>query len=229
MILRAFLFATLIAVTAACSSSVPDTRKAQPGGQTAHAGLDSAETGTTENPAVPAKEETGNGQPGNYSADFLENLEDLRKSFSIRLDGDKLIADGDTVLFPELPKKNEPLQFTGRKGDLVVSLIVERVNYSSVSYKLELVEFGKANHTSEGIASINAGFFLGSESDESSFTGMGYLCDEYIANTKGCSTHIRIGRESDEPKGRILGKVESNCNGKLKAITLDNFPTMLTK
>lgn len=137
---------------------------------------------------------------------------------------DKLVVSGDTVAFPNRPKVAEHVVFTGRQGDLAISLTVKRVNQTTIDYRIEMVEFGKSEHNEEGRAHLSPGFYLGAETDE--IDGLAYSADEYLDNSKqGCLTKIRIGESS----GQLRAKLYKSCNGKLREITLDNFPALNEK
>ena len=134
-----------------------------------------------------------------------------------------LINGKDTAYFPETPKIGKQIILTGRKGNLAISLTVKRINYTTVDYKIEMVEFGKSSHNSSGQAEIISSFFLGAESNDDEKSGESYFVTEYIDRENDCYTHIRLGDETD------LVKIIKNCNGKIKDITLDNFTTLHRK
>ncbi len=90
--------------------------------------------------------------------------------------------------------------------------------------KIEMVEFGKANHTQTGQADNSSGFFFGPESNIDKQTGVGYFVTEYTDNrAKNCATQIRIGDENE------LAQIIKYCNGNIKDITLENFTTLHKK
>lgn len=91
-----------------------------------------------------------------------------------------------------------------------------------------MVEFGKTNYTTKGIASIADGSHLGEESDESSISGLSYSSEQYIDTKEDCYTYIRLGKE-EKSGNYLLGKIIKNCNNKIKDIDLDNFPTLIEK
>lgn len=159
-----------------------------------------------------------------YSATFLS---DLRKSMFKKvklLDSLLIIEDSDTIYFPSLPAFGESVLYTGKKDKLAIALTVTRKNYTTVNYKLEMVEFGKASFNKTGEANVSSSFYLGSESDEDAETGEFYFVDEYSSHdADNCYIHIRI---SDEMKRCKLIKT---CNGKIRDIDLDNFPALVEK
>ena len=91
-----------------------------------------------------------------------------------------------------------------------------------------MVEFGKSNHNQKGTADLSSGFFLGSESIQDD-EGELYFVDEYSdEKSESCNFQIRIG--TDEKRGNALFvKIAKSCNGKIKNITMDNFPMLLEK
>jgi hypothetical protein len=139
-----------------------------------------------------------------------------------------VVNSQDTVLFPERVKIGDEIQFTGRKDELAIALRIKRLNYTTVSYVLEMVEFGKASFNDNGTADLSSGFFLGSESIQDDDGGL-YFVDEYSdEKNEACSFQIRIG--TDEKRGNALFvKIAKSCNGKIKNITMDNFPMLLEK
>lgn len=167
--------------------------------------------------------------PSDYSKAFIDGL---RESTSFRkfnlYDSMLVINNQDTVLFPGSIKIGDEVQFTGRKDDLAIALRIKRINYTTVSYNLEMVEFGKTNHFQKGTADLSSGFFLGSESIQGD-EGELYFVDEYSdEKSESCNFQIRIG--ADEKRGNALFvKMAKRCNGKIRNITMDNFPMLLEK
>jgi hypothetical protein len=60
---------------------------------------------------------------------------------------------------------------------------------------------------------------------------MSYGVDEYVDMNEDCYTAIRLGNPENfrEGKAQLLGKLIKNCNGKIREIELDNFPTFIEK
>jgi len=156
-----------------------------------------------------------------YSEKFIQGLKELGYKKIELIDSLLIIDNKDTITFPLTPEIGEQKTYTGRQDNLAIALIVKRINYTTVDYKIEMVEFGKANHNQSGQADIMPGFFFGAESNEYELTGEGYFVTEYIDNRNNeCYTNIRLGDENE------LAKIIKNCNGKIKDITLDNFTTL---
>jgi hypothetical protein len=159
-----------------------------------------------------------------YSEHFIQGLKELGFQ-KIELKDSLLIIDNkDTVLFSKTPKIGELSVYTGKKGNLAIAVTVKRINYTTVDYQIEMVEFGKTSHTQSGQADIISSFFFGPESNINEQTGEGYFVTEYTDNrADNCATQIRIGDENE------LAKIIKYCNGKIKDITLENFTTLHKK
>lgn len=166
-----------------------------------------------------------------YSEEFLKSFKDMQENFGpMELQGDTiLMGENGKTFFPEEPLKGKTYTLTGiQEQKLAISLTVKRINYTTIDYKVEIVEFGQSNYTDEGQAHLSAGFILGDESDESSLSGNSYGATEFFDYKEDCHTSIRLGR--DEASGNyLLGKLIKNCNGEIKDIELDNFPTLVEK
>jgi hypothetical protein len=159
-----------------------------------------------------------------YSEHFIQGLQDLGFQKIELIDSLLIIDNKDTVLFSRTPKIGESRVYTGKKGNLAIAVTIKRINYTTVDYRIEMVEFGKANHTQTGQADIISSFFFGPESNIDEQTGVGYFVTEYTDNrANNCATQIRIGDENE------LAKIIKYCNGKIKDITLDNFTTLHQK
>ena len=164
-----------------------------------------------------------------YSKPFIKGLYEIGYETFELIDSILLINDIDTVYFPETPKMGKRMVLTGKVENLVIALTVKRINYTTIEYRIEMVEFGNSNHFEIGTADISSGFFFGSETDVSDKTGLGYLSTEFVAfNDDDCYTYIRLGFE-EETGPFLLGKLKKNCNGKISEITLDNFVTLVEK
>lgn len=159
-----------------------------------------------------------------YSEKFIQGLKELgyRK---IELKDSLLIIDSkDTAVFSKTPKIGEYRVYTGIQDNLAIAVSVKRINYTTVNYKIEMVEFGKTSHNQSGQADLISSFFFGAESNEDERTGEGYFVTEYTDNRENnCYTHIRLGDEKE------LANIIKNCNGKIKDITLENFRTLHRK
>lgn len=161
-----------------------------------------------------------------YDAEFLAELEEQAQLMgSMELQGNMLILEQtDTIHFPEAPAMGIVYVLEGEQDGLKIRLEVERKNYSTVSFNIDL-ENDDYRHQQSGVAHISSSFFMGSESDESSFSGISYFAAEYTVYEEECAVHIRLGHE-EESGPELLGKIISSCTGELPNISLDSFPTM---
>lgn len=164
-----------------------------------------------------------------YSENFIQGLRELGYE-KFELKDSLLIINGkDTSYFPETPEIGKEIVLTGRKENLAIALTVKRINYTTVDYKIEMVEFGKTSHNQSGKADIISSFFFGTESDQSEKTGNEYFVTAFTEyKDKDCYTFIRLGYE-EETGPFLLGKLKKNCNGKIMDIDLDNFITLIEK
>jgi len=139
----------------------------------------------------------------------------------------------DTALFPRFfkPLDSLPIVLKATKDNLYASLTIQRKSNALIHYKLELIEFGQANYVGEGVAKIDAGAFKAYATDpwtvDTPVTG--YLCAEYTDRQKGCLTYIRIAGEAIKDGSPLLAKIQKNCNGKIREITLEDFPVLVEK
>lgn len=165
-----------------------------------------------------------------YSTNFIHKLRAANGMKEIEFQGGKMILNKkDSINFPEIPDLNRRIKFTGRKENLAIALSINRINYTSVEYTIEMVEFGKSSKTDNGIADLGGFFFLGSESDTDELTGNGYFSTEFSNTKDSCYTNIRIGNLDESNNKPLLAKIIKNCNGEIMDINLDNFPTLREK
>ena len=163
-----------------------------------------------------------------YSISFLNAMIESGMDNVSLVDSFLILSPTDTVTFPQIPKVGKKTILTAKKDELAIALTIKRINQTTIDYKIEMVEFGKASYNYEGQADLIPRFYFGAETDESSLSGISYLSTEFSTNQDSCYTYIRLGREEDS--GRyLLGKIIKNCNGKIKDIGLDNFPTLVEK
>lgn len=186
--------------------------------------MDSLNVDRNEVPANKKETEIVIKSKSDYSEKFIQGLKELGYK-KLELKDSLLIIDNkDTVTFSQTPKIGEYRVYTGRQDNLAIAVTVKRINYTTVDYKIEMVEFGKTSHNQTGQADIISSFFFGTESNEDEQTGEGYFVTEYTDNRENnCYTHIRLGNENE------LAKIIKNCNGKIKDITLENFTTLHRK
>jgi len=165
-----------------------------------------------------------------YSKNFVSKLRTAKGMKEIEFQEGKMILNKkDSISFPEIPDLNRKIKFTGRKENLAIALSINRINYTSIEYILEMVEFGKSSKTTKGMADLNGFFFLGSESDTDELTGEGYFSTEFLNTKDSCYTNIRIGNLEESNDRPLLAKIVKNCNGEVINLDLDNFPALREK
>ena len=163
-----------------------------------------------------------------YSVSFLNAMIESGMDNVSLVDSLLILSPTDTSIFPQTPKVGKKTIMTAKKDELAIALTIERINQTTIDYKIEMVEFGKASYNYKGKANLIPRFYFGAETDESSLSGISYLSTEFSSYHDSCYTYIRLGREEDSGP-YLLGKIIKNCNGKIKDIGLDNFPTLVEK
>ncbi|WP_422107790.1 hypothetical protein [Winogradskyella sp.] len=155
-------------------------------------------------------------------------LHDINKGYFLKRNDSVLKHDilKQTDL-PQLPPVGKKTVLTAKKDDLAIALTIESINQTTIQYKIEMVEFGKASYTVEGEAGFHPEFYLGTK-DMSSFSGKTYHSIEFRDTKDSCYTYIRLGIEADRAS-LLLGKIIKNCNGDIQSIGLDDFPTLIEK
>lgn len=163
-----------------------------------------------------------------YDPHFIKSLRANLPGGNVRLDGPRLILNKkDTAYFPEYPLIGHRYQLTAKKSELAVALTITRINQTTIDYKIEMVEFGNANHKATGQASLGMDFIEGTSSDISDFSKKPYISFQFMDEKDGCYTYIRIGKETGRQE--LLGKLVKNCNGKLRDIAISDFPSLMEK
>ncbi len=175
----------------------------------------------------------------NYSSEYLNEFKmflknsEYSKSYpntTFLLDSNQITQKGipasfEIATFPEL---NRSFLLTARKDNFALVLSGTRINYSTLKYKLVIVQFGRKSYFLEGFAHVRAKIPIVVDRDFNEFTEQSYLIDEYFDNTDSCQLSIRIGSE-ESIKNVLFAKISSNCNEKIKNIDLENFPTLIEK
>lgn len=159
-----------------------------------------------------------------YSENFISGLKNLGyKNFRL-IDSLLIIDKKDSFVFSKSPKIGEQRTYIGSQDNITIKITVNRINYTTIDYRINMIESGKVAYNQSGKADIISTFFLGTETDEIERTGETYSVEEFIdQKTNNCYTKIRIG---DDNK---CAKLVKNCNENIKDITLDNFTTLYKK
>lgn len=162
-----------------------------------------------------------------YSRPFLMGIEDYQVELGkVELIGDKMISSGiDTFPFPETPKVGETYMLFSAKGDVNYFLSITRENYTQIKYDL-WIEGGDIAFNQSGDAHLPTSFFMGSETDESSISGMSYPVYEYSDASSDCALTMRFGHEEESGES-LLGSFILSGKGDCLNISLGSIPTMV--
>lgn len=163
-----------------------------------------------------------------YSKKFLKGLMDTPSDYTFKLKDSVLtiIGQGD-VIFPNVIPLNEKRKFVGKRNDEVYDLLVGQINYSTIAFELKIIKNGKQISFENGTADIGSMFFLGSEVDTDSETGVSYSSTEYYGELKDCDFSFRISDDKDN--GKLRAKINRKCTDKLNNIDLEHCPTLYEK
>lgn len=162
-----------------------------------------------------------------YDWEFLEQLMPNRKEQWHLVDSMLIDGEGDTAFFPIDPPKGKRFVLTGRTGERVVALTVERINYTSIEYRLEFVEFGKSSFTESGTATLHPRFYLGAETFENTYNGTGVIANQFTDIRDAFEVTIKLGRDGETPY--LLGEVQYNTYDSVNSNPLEGFPTLVEK
>lgn len=164
-----------------------------------------------------------------YSENFLFNLYSIHHASCELKDSFLILDKKDTILFPSVPEIGKSFTLTAKKGEYAIALHLQRINYTTINYSLEMIEFGNASYQEEGQAYLQADFYLNASSDPSE-NAMGATTQTEFSSFQenNCYVYIQLAYK-DSMHSQLLGKLIKNCNGKLDEITLDNFPTFIEK
>ena len=137
----------------ACNNSVSDNKIVSTSSDTIKsASVDSLNVDRNEVASKKIETELVIKSKSDYSEKFIQGLRELGYK-KLELKDSLLIIDSkDTVTFSQTPKIGEFRVYTGRQGNLAIAVTVKRINYTSVDYKIEMVEFGKTSHNQTGQA-----------------------------------------------------------------------------
>jgi hypothetical protein len=154
----------------------------------------------------------------NYSEKFINSLKKLNQFKSIELIDDKIIVDKkDTFLFPKIENH---MIFTAKKNHIAVALTINKINFTNIEYKVEIVEFGNSSITEKGIAEIQPHFFIDSlTAYDPNYNKSKINVTEFYNTKKGCHTLIRLGNLPNIHFCRLI----KNCNNKIQDLTEENY------
>lgn len=179
-------------------------------------------------------EANGNNKPAklaikndlDYAPEFLKELTYSGIAKQITLSDSLLILEGtDTMVFPRDLPKDKWSNFVAMKAGYMYSLDISKVNYTTVEFNFELRKGRQVADQIKGKASLNPGFFLGSESDDDPESGTSYFANEYHFESPDCSLNIRLGEDEGVKKVKLIKQCKS---GKFN-IALADSPILLEK
>lgn len=161
-----------------------------------------------------------------YSRPFLMGIEDYQNELGkVELIGGLMIASGiDTFALPASPKIDQNYLLFSEKGATKYFISLTRKNYTQVEYDL-WIEGPEIAFTQNGNAHLPTGFFLASETDESSVSGLSYPVYEYVDSQNDCGLTLRLGHESESGEVLLGSFVLSGGTG-CPSLDLSELPTL---
>lgn len=148
-----------------------------------------------------------------YSDRFLEALVRSGVDSAVLRKGVLILDSASAYPFPPDPGVFEMTAIFGETEDLHMKVILERLNYSTISYSLLAGHGHDLSVVREGAVHLRPDFYKTESTEISTISGIPYRYDEYIqADTAGCSLILRLGREEGE--NRMSGRIFRLCGGK---------------
>lgn len=159
-----------------------------------------------------------------YSVEFINeldsNFENIYKN--IVLEEDHLILDKrDTIYFPKKPEIGRVYVLKSSNKMWISELIIERLNQTSISYKVAFTDRLGYKIEEKGIADLKPSFMLGSKTDDIN-DELYYLV--YIEKDGNRSIAIRLGLEETND-GQLLARIAIKGIDRCSIIELDKLPT----
>ena len=162
-----------------------------------------------------------------YDRTFIEGLSLYKKP--LQLVNNFLIADMDTVRFPEVLPYRSEVTLSAEKQTKVFRLSVTRLNLTTIEYQFRLTDDKISLVDRSGTAVLSSSFFLGSEMDRDQASGESYESYEYWDRQGDCWISIRIG-SSRTDQGQIRAKLKQACpSGTQISLDLKTCPTLLSE
>lgn len=154
-----------------------------------------------------------------YSKKFICNIIEYNPD-DLKFIDSLLIVGNDTVFIPVTLPLNKRIIFTGCDDNICYKLETERINYSTLKYKIEKNNKHIKCYSEIGFADLDHNFYYLDKDDEYE--------DEIKYSTitsDSCSFMIRIGKNADNI---LCAKIESSfCKNETKDIY--NCPTLYQK
>ncbi len=161
-----------------------------------------------------------------YDSKFLSKLETgeyfKEQCQSVELENGLMILNtNDTIHFPRELELGKVEVFVGKNESYDLTFEVQRINNTTIKYRLEIIYLGKHQVVIKSEAFIEPYFFFGAESEE--FEGSTYFVDEYQYIDGDCYFNVGIG-ETDS--GIRMATIHGNCLGSLEDIDSEAFPRL---
>ncbi|MBL7998134.1 MAG: hypothetical protein JNL32_05795 [Candidatus Kapabacteria bacterium] len=152
---------------------------------------------------------------------FLTGL--AAHSSSLRLHGNTLMSETDTVTFPQDIPLRKRIVFHAFRNGTTYSLHATRINLTNIAYIIRISAKNTLARRWSGVAILSPVFYLAGESDEDDMTGASYLSTEY--RSADDSITIRIGSRDDNNRLRaIIAIRKTKRNG--YALVVEDCPTL---
>ncbi|MGB1247457.1 MAG: hypothetical protein ACPG4Z_01125 [Chitinophagales bacterium] len=161
-----------------------------------------------------------------YSDEFIEEMREISLP-SLELKGDMMIVENDTQYFPQHPTIGEYQVYTALQDTLAIALSIERLNYTTIEYKLEMVKFGEASYEEEGLAELSPNYFFIVEDSKFKYKEDKYF---YVINDT-CNTFIQFKNINDSTfvDSELNFLINCSKNGVNSPINESNFPALIRK
>lgn len=140
-----------------------------------------------------------------YSKEFIASLEAQPYPGGVKVIDNYVLADGDTIYFPETLKLKANYKFTGFTNTEFYQLDVTRESLTAVKYSFSLFKDEKSLYERKGTAHLGGMFFIGSEAEQDDESGLGYIATQYTDEKLEDMFIIKIG-DPDE-KGILRATV----------------------
>lgn len=147
-----------------------------------------------------------------YSKEFIASLEAQPYPGGLKVIDNYVIADNDTIYFPETLKLKTNYKFTGFTNSAFYQLDVTRESLASLKYSFSLAKNEKPVYEKKGMAHLGGMFFLADEAGEDEESGEGYLSTQYTDEKLEDMFIIKIGEPDD--KGVLRATISTAGNDK---------------
>lgn len=159
-----------------------------------------------------------------YSVDFVNELDSNFQNIysNIALEDDYLILDkNDTVYFPTKPEIGRIYDLKSSNKMWISELTIERINQTSISFKVAFTDRLKYTFVEKGIATLKPSFMLSSETED--INGELYYL-VYIEEEGKRNIAIRLGVDKST-NNLLLARIAIKGIDRCSIIELDKLPT----